>query len=215
MVAQVAMALSDAVRTVEARQYRSFAQEPTIYVCASLATFGAYGGDPQSGGYVLNRRLFVSPKPENTPERVPRLITHELSHLHIELQIGPIAWMRGFPPWFQEGLAVFVSDGGGAEQTTEAEAREAIAQDRTFVPETTSGLWHRRSAHAFGLPAHLFYRQASLFIGELKRRGEAEFEQLLLAVQDGRALADAFELAYEETVSAAWRRFVADVKAAY
>jgi hypothetical protein len=213
MAEVVAAALPDSVRTVEARQYRSFARPPTIFVCASLATFASYGGDAKAGGYVLNQRLFLSPKPENTVERIPRVLTHELSHLHIEQQLGAIRWWRGFPTWFQEGLAAFVSDGGGAENASEDEARRAIATGQTFAPVTTGGLFHRPSAHTYGMTAHLFYREGAMFFGALKRRDEPAFRRFLLGVEDGAPIEAAFEVGYGETLAAAWARFVAEVRA--
>ncbi len=213
MAAQVAAALPDAVRTVEAAQYRPFDQPPAIYVCASLATYGSYGGDVSSGGYVVNHRLFLSPKPQNTAERVPRVLTHELSHLQIEQRFGAFQTLRGLPTWFVEGLAAFVSNGGGAENVSEEEARQAIAAGRTLEPVTTSGLFHRVSAHTYGMTAHLFYREGALFVRALKERDEAGFRRFLLGIEDGEGVAEAFEAGYGESVAAAWERFVAGVRA--
>jgi hypothetical protein len=214
MAAQVAAALPAAVRTVEARQYRPFVAPPVIYVCASLETFGSYGGDPRSGGYVVNARLFVSPKPENTAARIPRLLTHELSHLQIAQQHGIVAAVRGLPAWFGEGLATFVSDGGGAEDVSDEEARQAIVAGRTFQPETSGGLIHPRSGHAYGLTAHLFYREGAVFLGALKRRDEAGFRRFLLGIEDGEAFDAAFGAGYGESVATAWVRFVEETRAA-
>jgi hypothetical protein len=212
LAAEVASALPVAIRTVEERQYRPFLIAPTVYVCATIASYASYGPDAQSGGHVLNQRLFISPKPANTAERVPRVLTHELSHLHLEQRVGSVRWMRAYPPWFQEGLAAFVSDGGGAEGVSAADARRALAAGRALVPETTSGLFRRKTAHSYGLDAHLFYREGELFLATLHDQDAAKFQQFLLAVEDGRALGDAFEAAFSETLASAWARFVTDAK---
>ncbi len=212
LAAEVAKALPLALRTVEERQYQPFLDTPTVYVCATIASYASYGPDAQSGGHVLNHRLFISPKPANTAERVPRVLTHELSHLHIEQRVGSVRWMRAYPPWFQEGLAAFVSDGGGAEGVSADDARRALAAGRAFVPETTSGLLQRKTAHSYGLDSHLFYREGELFLATLHDRDAAKFRQFLLAVEAGRALEDSSEAAFSETLATAWARLVTDAK---
>jgi hypothetical protein len=214
MAAEVAATLPGAIRTVEGRQYRAFVRAPAVYVCASVATYASYGGDPRSGGFVLNQRLFISPKPANTAERIPRLVAHELSHLQIEQQVGMLHFLRAYPPWFTEGFAAFISDGGGAEGVSDDEARRAIATGRALVPETTSSLFQRKSAHSYGLDSHLFYREGALFLADVHDRDAARFRQFLLSVEDGHALDDAFEGAFAETLSAAWARFVTACRAA-
>ena len=208
LAGEVAAALPVAIRTVEQRQYRSFLHAPTVYVCASLASYTSYGPSARSGGHVLNERLFISPKPANTPDRVPRLLTHELSHLHMEQRIGPLHWVRGYPPWFQEGLAAFVSDGGGSEGISKDEALRAIATGRAFVPVTTGGYFERKTGHSYGLDSHLFYREAELFLTDIHDSDALKFRQFLIAVQEGQALDNAFEAAFSETLATAWARFV-------
>lgn len=207
MASQVAAALPAAIVVVEDGLYRPFLEPPTIYVCASLATFGSYGGDVKSGGYVLNGRLFLSPKPENTAERVPRLVTHELTHLHHDQRLGALRGRR-LPVWFGEGLAAFVSGGAGAENVSEAEARRAIAQGHVFVPEASAGFFHRSSASTYGMSAHLFYREGAMFLASLQHRDAGAFRRFLLAVEDGQAMEPAFEEAFHETLAAAFERFV-------
>jgi hypothetical protein len=64
----------------------------------------------------------------NLPDRLPAL--PENSQIHFEPGEGyareiAYAFVR-LPNWFKEGLAVMVSEGGGAEFVNEAEARAAI-----------------------------------------------------------------------------------------
>lgn len=209
MATQVARALPEAVRTVEAGHYRPFPSPVKVYVCATLKSFQSYGWRiGNAGGFVFNQRLFLSPKPENTAERIPRLVTHELSHLHLEQQMGALRMNRNLPSWFKEGLAVYVSGGGGAENVTEQQAREAIASGRHFVPETTGSLVSNTNARAHGLDPHMFYRQSGMFIAYLQHTDEAHFKALLLAIEDGKTLESAFPNDYGKTIETAWREFV-------
>ena len=183
-----------------------------IYVCATIESFKAYGAPSDKlGGFVLNKRLFISPKPENTAERIPRLLTHELSHLHIEQHIGLLK-VGLIPSWFKEGLAVYVAQGGGAETVTAEQARNAIQQDKYFQPDTEGSLLFHKGAHDYGLEAHLFYRQASLFVAYLHQLDNAKFKHFLLAIEDGGTFATAFKNAYAIDIAEAWQGFLAEMK---
>jgi hypothetical protein len=107
-----------------------------------------------------------------------------------------------------------VSDGGGAEGVTEEEARAAIASGRAFVPEAAGGLFFRATASTYGLTPHLFYREAAVFLGELRRRDEAAFRRFLIGVEDARALDESFLAAYGEPLAQAWKSFVSGTGAA-
>jgi hypothetical protein len=58
-------------------------------------------------------------------------LIHELSHLHIRNQIGNYKVSR-LPFWFTEGLATYVSDGGGAHTVPERQAIDCIKSGRIF-----------------------------------------------------------------------------------
>jgi hypothetical protein len=211
--AVIARALPAALATIGRAQFRPFAKPVTIYVCASTAAFDRYGfGVTGGGGFVLNGRLFISPKPQNTAERLPRVLTHELSHLHLEQQLGLFRFALNVPNWFKEGLAVCVSGGGGAETVSETEASDALAHGRAFHPEERGHLLFPQTGAREHLPAHLFYRESGLFVAFLARRDPAAFKRLVLAVEDRREFADAVRDAYERELAALWREFVADAK---
>lgn len=210
MATQVATALPEAILAVEQGHYRPFPRPVRIYVCASMDSFRSYGWRiGNAGGFVLNQRLFLSPKPENTAERIPRILTHELSHLHLEQQLNSLRSAGKLPSWFKEGLAVHVSGGGGAENVTEDQARQSIANGRHFVPEATGSMLSPTNAKAFGLEHHMFYRQSGMFVAYLQRADEARFQALLLAIEDGKPLESAFQNDYGKSIEAAWRGFVA------
>src|SRR5262249_61813853 len=57
--------------------------------------------------------------------RLPAILRHELSPAHIRGWMSELRFIA-LPNWFKEGLAVSVSGGGGAEEVTVADARDAI-----------------------------------------------------------------------------------------
>jgi len=76
-----------------------------------VATNGLGSDAPR--GVTFFGRVNLSPElfwPER--QRLPAILTHELSHAHIQWWIGVNAYIQ-LPKWFKEGLAVMVSGGGG------------------------------------------------------------------------------------------------------
>jgi hypothetical protein len=82
-------------------------------------------------------RVNLSPKlfrPQH--QRLRAILTHELSHAHVQGWIGGRAYLY-LPKWFKEGLAVMVSGGRGAEFVSEDEARAAIQRGEKIVINDT------------------------------------------------------------------------------
>lgn len=205
----VARALPEAIATVERAHFRPFGKPVRIYVCATTTSFDRYGRGVQgAGGFVLNERLFLSPKPTNTAERLPRLLVHELSHLHLEQQLGMIRAARRLPGWFKEGLAVFVAKGGGAETVNESAARDAIVSGRVFRLDRKGSVLHPQTPSRDGLDPHLFYRESAMFVAFLARQNPTAFERLLGGIHDGDAFALAVQRAFGVDLPVLWQRFV-------
>jgi hypothetical protein len=201
----VAANLERAVADVAQAQRGPFVIPVRVFVCATVESFHSYGASLHAGGHTLNHRVFISPKPENTAERVPRLLRHELSHLHLGQRLSLVA-DASVPPWFSEGLAVRVSGGGGAEGVSEADARRAILEGRTFSPDS-GGVFQRRYGVDFGLPEHLFYRQAALFLDFLDGLDRTAFVKLIDLVEHGESLEQAFQASFGTGIQTLWARF--------
>jgi len=202
----VESAIPNAVAQVEAAMGRPFHIPVRVYVCASIESFASYGASPRAGGHTINHRVFLSPKPENTPERLPRILTHELTHLHLS-QDRVLLAAHTIPVWFDEGLAVDVSGGGGAENVSEAEAWRAISNGRAFVPDLDETPFSRRGAHDSGLEEHMFYRQAALYIGFLRSLDASKFDAFIAALEWGASFDESFHV-LGVAPEVAWRRFV-------
>lgn len=140
------------------------------------------------------------------------ILTHELSHLHLQQQLGVYHYNANIPAWFQEGLAVLVSNGGGAENVSEAETMKAILEGKHFTPEAEGSFWLHKSERSYGLEAHMFYRQASLFVGYLKKFSEIHFGLFMLAIEDGGDFDKSFRSVYGMSIDEAWQDFVEQLK---
>jgi hypothetical protein len=207
LTAAAVAAVPGAVTRVEETLGGPFTIPVRIYLCATLESYTRFTGSDRSGGdTTAAKRIFISPKPENTPERVPAVVAHELTHLHVVQRLG--FWrMGGIPSWFGEGLAAFVSGGGGAEGVSDADAARAIRAGRHLVPGYARG----PTASTFGLTPHMFYRQGAMFIGYLKDRDGRAFARFLAGVEAGTGFQRAFETAYAADVGALWSAFAAQL----
>jgi Peptidase family M48 len=198
--------LHDAIAQVEAAHDRPFRKPVIVHICATPQSFAHFTGmtERMRGAVHPGLGLFLNPVLLEREAGVRAILIHELSHLHMNQQQRMN--FVDMPSWFNEGLATFVSQGGGAEFAPEAEARKLIAAGKIFTPhERGSSLALDQSGvlATLGLSnaSHMFYRQSMLFIAFLKQRDENRFKQFLLNLQDGEFFSPAF-----------WQAFGGDVK---
>lgn len=200
--------LPDAIALVEKAQFSTFSAPVVIYTYATRDSFSSHSGAlPYAEGAVSLGSLNLSPKLLFTPERTNGILTHELSHLNLQLQMGSVAWAR-VPSWFHEGLATFVSNGGGAETVSAETAADALRQGKKFEPEGSQWLGFPKSAASYGLGPHMYYRQASLFVDFMHESDPQAFEKMLRAIEARVAFSQAIELSYYEVLPSIWLRFL-------
>ena len=210
--AAVAMELPAAVDKVQARQFAVFPDKIKVFVCNSRESFKNLTGSDVSA-MCFRQSIFLSPKLMDTPDWIEANLAHELSHLLIYQQIGGYAYL-GIPSWFAEGLAAYVSDGGGAWQVSDAEAREAIKSGNHFKPLEKAGFWdlfHPKYATYWGITHrfkhHMFYHQCMLFIAFLEKDDPAGFKACLTDIQNGMDFQKAFRKGFGADTMAEWRAF--------
>ena len=200
--------------SIDAVQQRQglFSRPVVVHVTASVNSFASYCTTPRAVACVLKNRLFIAPRLLQQPQRIAGILTHELSHLQLNQQLGSWKYHTRLPAWFHEGLAVYVADGAGAEQVTPETAIAAILGGQTFTPEDRGSVLFQRSAHHYDLPPQMFYRQASLFVSWLHRHDPIGFEAMLILVEQGAFLYDAMQAAYGFNVEQGWKQFVTSLQ---
>lgn len=198
--------LPTAIQQVEKKQFCHFVEPVRIYVCASRESFNKfYGADVRAG--VLTK-LFLSPRIFEYGDEVARkYLTHELSHLHLQQQIG-IFKMNRLPMWFKEGLATSVSNGGGAHLISQEQATEFLIAGKHFVPNKADGFVFKKTPSDFGLKPHMFYRQSMMFINFLEATNESGYRKLLLGIGNGDRLTTVLETAYHKNLEELWNDFL-------
>lgn len=169
---KVAAWLPAAMARIEAAQGRAFGGQLTVGVYATDETFARANGmgSAKPRGTTAGTRVHLSPRlwlgqtDDGDPEKI---LTHELSHAHLGSN-GVLPWV--IPTWFWEGLAVTLSDGGGAEGISPDDARTAIAAGRTIVVTESRSLLGGdgqptdRFAPGNVHDYRMIYRQAGMFV---------------------------------------------------
>lgn len=209
---KVAGYLPEAVATVEKEQYRPFTKPVFVYVCATEESFARFTSVSKDIRGALIKKIFLSEKLWRQPESIKLILTHELSHLHLQQQIGWYNFSDNLPAWFKEGLATSVSNGGGAETVSETEARKAIIEGKHFIPETKDSLLFPKSGSSYGLKPHMFYRQSAMFVAYLKKLDETKFRAFLLALEDGKNFKKSFISIFGTSIDEIWQQFVQQLK---
>lgn len=200
--------MANAIATVEREQYQPFAKPVEVYVTRDEESFAAFTGVPKEVRGAVIIKLFLSGGLRKEPERIKRILIHELSHLHLGQRLGIYGYSANLPSWFQEGLAVTVSGGGGAEKMSEAEAAKAILEGKGLKPEANGSFFFKKSAHSYGIKPPMFYRQSGMFVAWLRHLDETRFRTFQLAVEEGRGFGDSFDYVYGMGIDKAWQHFI-------
>jgi hypothetical protein len=216
----VAALLPDAIARVEAVHGRPFAHPVTVSVYATAQAYAAANGLGSTipVGVTFAGRVYLSPQLfRRQHQRLRAILTHELSHAHLQGWIGQYAYIR-LPVWFKEGLAVMVSGGGGAELVSEEQAQAAIRHGEQIVIDEAGSLRNlggdlrveRTPANeAPWYPVVLAYRQAGMFVTYLRESDRPAFDRMMDAILDGRTFAQAVTIGYHDDARSLWQKFIA------
>lgn len=97
---------------------------PDVLVCLTDGCYRRIGGGGERGVAVLNRAVMLSPRGAD-----PVIASHELSHVELHARLGG----GEVPQWFDEGLAVLVSDD---PRYLTASGDRCLAEPRPALPAT-------------------------------------------------------------------------------
>jgi hypothetical protein len=122
--------------------YGSRLSHPRVLLCATDACYRRIGGGREKGQAIRSWSLLLSPAGLNVI-----IATHELSHVEFHYRLG--AARSQVPPWFDEGLAVVVSN--------DKRYLGPPGQDRCRLPyeqalTITTENWHTASANGDDTP---------------------------------------------------------------
>jgi len=214
----VAALLPDAIARVEAVHGRRFKYPVVVGVYATPEAYAAANGlgSAVPVGVTIFGRVNLSPKlfsPQ--PQRLRAILTHELSHAHIQGWIGEYSYLY-LPTWFKEGLAVMLSGGGGAELVSAEEARIEIQRGERIVIDDAGSLTKLTDVRLEKEPENrpswyptvLAYREAGMFVNYIRESDGPAFDRMMNAILDDRPFMEAMTIGYHDSVRSLWQKFI-------
>lgn len=206
---EAARSLPQAITSVEAKQLGAFREPVRIYAFAGTKSFAEFANVPEIvKGASTKTEVYLSGQLAGKTGEVRGMLAHELSHVQLSQALGTVTFNRTLPRWFREGLAIYVADGGGATNASEAETVTAFLQGRHFSPETEGALLNLALPGSKGLEAKIFYRQSGMFTRYLARSYPLEFRAFLEGVQQGRSFEAEFTHCFRCDVGAMLQAFI-------
>lgn len=129
-------------RTRLDRFYGERRSRPRIFVCEDQACYSRIGGGGSRGMALYDWALFLSPRGAS-----PEIATHEMSHIELHTRLGLLkTYRRAVPQWFDEGVAVLVSDDPRYLKPAAAGDRCRVQPDGPLP--TSRRAWVERAANA-------------------------------------------------------------------
>jgi hypothetical protein len=114
--------------------YGSFDQAPTLLVCATKECDHKLGGRGARANTYGTTFIRVSPDGLNQT-----ILAHEFSHVELHTRIGLMRFLTGaIPAWFDEGLAVIVSDDARYLKPGTISAMRCLAEPEGGLPSSLS-----------------------------------------------------------------------------
>jgi hypothetical protein len=165
--------------------YGRLGTQPRILVCVSEDCYRRIRYAGSRGNALLDLALQLSPRGID-----PVIAAHELSHIELHHRLGNIRHLMGaIPSWFDEGVAVVVSDDRRYLAPADAADRCLVRSDETLP----SGLleWVREVGRYD--TRQLYAKAACRVVDWLSARGSAAAVTRLIAqVADGTSFAEAY-----------------------
>ena len=191
------------------KEYVPFANQSAIdvYIFNDYQRYVSFSNTKGGRAGSSENDIYISPKVRNSLDSLPSIVTHELSHIHLRQYVGSWKTVYGIPAWFKEGLAVTTSNGAGAEGVSRNEAITFIQQGRHFDPSERVGVFTVKYANDYELKAHMFYRQAWLFVDYLKESNSPAFEKCFNGLILGEKFDDIWVKYYGNSIAKLWDEF--------
>lgn len=214
MAERVAKAINHSREIVEQTHGAKFTHAQQVFVCRTdcFTTFvpGANAVASQFADSVFMNDDLLQKQEHQRSMPVENFLTHELAHLLLYQNAGPVAYLR-VPSWFREGIAVAVSNGAGAEACTPTEAAQSILAGKSFDPSEVASLFRQKAAWNYGLLSPVFYRESEMFVQYLQKNNPIAFKQALQDVLDSQDFQESFGRAYGQSIASHWPGFVASL----
>lgn len=213
LASSVASYLPGSIATVERALQGPFVKAVQVKIFENADNFAASTGvSKQEWGVMTSGTVFLSGIVRTAPDdHIKALLTHELVHLYLQQRLVVTDRRPTLPMWFEEGLAELVSGGSAMVMVSEPDAIQAILSGNHFFSGAADRLLHPERCK-YGVEAHMFYRQAEMFVAYLQSQDETKFQALILALADGQDFDSSWRSHVGISPDDAWRQFTGDLE---
>lgn len=198
-------------KQIEVTHGFEFRKEHRVFLCETKECYDKYAvvtstraETHYSGDIIMNGYKLAD---ENSTEAI---LAHELSHaIWFENGVGCM------PRWWEEGLAVLTSNGGGAEMTSVEEATKSIKAGKAFEPIDASScrlFFGGNLSKKYGISWSMYYRQSEMFVKFLKERDEAAFKMALKSLRETKDIYKSINNSYGKSVQQLWSEWIESVR---
>ena len=146
------------------------------------------------------------------PEEVYGMIGHELSHVQLSQTLGSITFNRTLPRWFREGLAIYVSDGGGAPRNFEKETVGKFIDGKHFLPVSKGTLFNRNLKATNSIGPRMFYSQSGMFVQYIAKNQPLLFKKFIIDLQAGKVFKESFIEVFNLDVDVSLNNYIEKLK---
>nr|WP_319393683.1 hypothetical protein [uncultured Desulfobacter sp.] len=208
-----ALHLDKAIRDVASKQLGEFTEPVKVYIFATPKSFSKFSGiTDQARGASIGNEIFLSSLLTNLPDEVYGMLGHELSHVQLAQKLGVITFNRTLPRWFREGLAIYVSDGGGAPRNYEKETIAMFIDGKHFVPEEKGSIFNMILHSTAEIGPRMYYSQSGMFVKYLASTFPQKFDVFLNCLQEGKPFKKSFEESFSENIENTLALYITNLK---
>jgi hypothetical protein len=164
----------DSITKVKKAFNNDFQNPVILYVFSDKERFANFSnGSKGARASGSHEGAYLSPRMQEEIETLPGVITHEFVHTYLQQLMGPRRYSTELPAWFQEGIAVIISEGSGTEGVNKNEVIERMLNGNTFVADNKKNLFSTK--HPKNIKSREFYYQGSLFVEHIIERDPGKF----------------------------------------
>ncbi len=162
---------------------------------------GARAGGSHEGAY-------LSPRMLEEIETLPGVIVHEFVHTYLQQLLGPNRYSTELPAWFQEGIAVIISEGAGTEGINKNAVIEKMLTGHTFVADNQKNIFSTK--HPTNIKSREFYYQGSLFVEYIIERNPGKF-LLFIDILKKKSFNESINEVYQADIYGIWQEFLVEL----
>ncbi|MBN2727767.1 MAG: hypothetical protein JXR53_00930 [Bacteroidales bacterium] len=198
------------IDSIENKLNSKFKSTPVVFICSTNESFCKCTGAkfPGPRAKVTAQGIFISPRLHGSIDWFD-IFYHELVHSIMFQKLGSHSYYT-IPIWFHEGLATFVSNGGGSGNITDSIAINEILKGNHFYPHAS---FIRSYLSKPKLAPWIEYRQYMLFVKFLNNNSKPEFDKLIQSILEKKHFSKSITDAYGKNIHTLWSLFLENLKA--